>query len=243
MIWPKIQRRFARLFFQRPVDLRRVGSVVCFTFDDVPQSACTEGARIIESRGGRATYYVCGGLDGLDRGDRYFDTEDLHRLVANGHEIASHGFAHIDYQQHGLAEVAADLDRNDSYFARIGLAHPQHHAFPFGSVSPRVKRHCAIRFATSRGVENRPNAGHTDRALLKAVHLYDGKLDRTAVEELVASAQRAGIWLVFLSHAVTDTPGEFDTTPEQLRYVVEAAHDHGLPMLTMSQATQHYAIG
>ena len=169
MIWPKIERRLARVLFQDPVDLGAATSAVCFTFDDVPQSACVEGARIVEDCGGRATYYICGGLAGLDRGDRYFDIDDLHRLHASGHEIASHGFAHIDYQEHTVAEVVADLDRNDDYFARSGLPAPRHFAYPFGSVSPQVKRHCAARFITSRGVENRPNVGATDRALLKTV--------------------------------------------------------------------------
>ena len=240
MISSRIERRLARLRFKDSLDLRPASSVVCFTFDDVPQSACIEGAKIVENCGGRATYYVCGGLDGVDRGDRYFDTEDLHRLHASGHEIASHGYGHIDYQQNPLTDVIADLDRNDEYFARVGLAPPHHFAFPFGSVSPQVKRHCAARFFTARGVENKPNAGSTDRALLKAVHLYEGKVGRQQVEDLMTAARIEANWLLFMTHAVSDRPGEFDTTPAQLRHAVEAAQDHGLPILTMTQAWRHF---
>ena len=240
MIWPRIERHLARVLHKDPLNLRPAPSVACFTFDDVPQSACIEGAKVIESCGGRATYYICGGLDGLDRGDRYFDTEDILRLHANGHEIASHGFAHIDYQQAAMSEVVADLDRNDEYFTRIGLEHSRHLAFPFGSVSPAVKRHCAARFETARGVENRPNAGSTDRALLKAVHLYEGKVSRQEIEEMMAAAMIDATWLLFMTHAVIPTPGEFDTTPAQLRHAAQAAQDLGFPLLTMTQAWQHF---
>ena len=240
MIWSKIERRLARVLHQDTVDLGSVSSAVCFTFDDVPQSACIEGARIIEGCGGRATYYVCGGLDGIERGDRYFNTDDLSRLHANGHEIASHGFAHIDYQQHTLKEVVADLDRNDDYFAQSGLPAPRHFAFPFGSVSPRVKQHCAARFDTARGVENRSNACSTDRALLKAVHLYEGKVGRRQVEEMMTTAQGDPRLLVFMSHAVSQSPGEFDTTPAQLIHAARAAQERGLPILTMTQAWRHF---
>lgn len=243
MIWPKIERRLARLRHRDLLELRPASSVVCFTFDDVPQSACIEGASIIENCDGRATFYICGGLEGLDRSDRYFDAEDILRLNTNGHEIASHGFAHIDYQQSALSDVVADLDRNDEYFMRTGLPHPRHLAFPFGSVSPAVKRHCAARFETARGVENRPNAGSADRALLKTVHLYEGKVSRPEVEELMAAAMTDATWLLFMTHAVIPEPGEFDTTPDQLRHAAQTARNFGLPILTMSQAWQHFSAG
>jgi peptidoglycan/xylan/chitin deacetylase (PgdA/CDA1 family) len=36
--------------------------MVSFTFDDVPKSAATVGATILEEYGGRATFYVAGSL-------------------------------------------------------------------------------------------------------------------------------------------------------------------------------------
>ncbi|MCB8835211.1 polysaccharide deacetylase family protein, partial [Escherichia coli] len=38
--------------------------VVSFTFDDVPDTALTNGARILEDHGVRGTFYIAGSLEG-----------------------------------------------------------------------------------------------------------------------------------------------------------------------------------
>lgn len=236
----KAERRLARWLHRRPIDLSGKPSVVCFTFDDVPRSACTHGARIVEVSGGRATYYVCGTFADQSDDGYFFGAKDLRRLEDAGHEIGSHGFAHCDYQRCG-DDVPADLDANDRYLAGIGITPPTQFAFPFGSVDPRVKRLCADRFTTSRGVERAPNASVADTALLKAVQLYDTQLTDADIDALMLAASRGGTWLIFLSHAVANMPGEFDTSPRQLSYAAQAAIRHDLPILTMSQASRHFA--
>ena len=239
----KIERRLARQAHRSAIDLRPHPSVVSFTFDDMPRSACTDGARIVEEVGGRATYYVCGGYADTTTSHEFFRSDDLPRLHAAGHEIGSHGFAHIDYQNHALAEVAADLDGNERYLRDRGLPPPTQFAFPFGSVNPRLKRHCADRFASARGVQSAANRGTADRNLLKAVQLYDPQLSDAELDALMRAARGNGTWLIFLSHGVSDRPGSFDTSPRQLARAAGAARALELPMLTISQALRHFEAG
>jgi peptidoglycan/xylan/chitin deacetylase (PgdA/CDA1 family) len=60
----KISYRLARHLPVATWRANRVGAVVSFTFDDVPASAASEGAPILEAFGIRGTYYLCGGLLG-----------------------------------------------------------------------------------------------------------------------------------------------------------------------------------
>ena len=41
--------------------------MVSFTFDDLPKSAVTTGAGMLEAHGARGTFYVSGGLVGAAR--------------------------------------------------------------------------------------------------------------------------------------------------------------------------------
>ena len=120
--------------------------------------------------------------------------------------------------------------------SEAGLAAPTQFAFPYGSVDPRAKRLCSSRFEAARGVQNELNHGTADRALLKAVHLYEDTLTDDRLDALMKSAQDQGAWLVFLSHGVCDHPGPFDTSPRQLARAVAAAKTNGLPMITVSEA-------
>lgn len=236
----RAERRLARAAYRRPLDIRELPSVVSFTFDDVPQSACTVGARIVEDAGGRATYYVSGAFAGAYLDDQFFTQDDLRRLHATGHEIGSHGFAHLDFQACGFSEMVADLDRNDAFFDECGLPHAAQFAFPFGSVSPQIKRYCADRFSSSRGVQSSTNCLTADRALLKAVQLYDCSMSDRQMDDLLDAARQPGSWLIFLSHGVSQREGIFDCTPQQLIYAARRARSLGLPMLTISQALRHF---
>ena len=72
----KLSYRLARHLPTATWRANRAGAIVSFTFDDVPASAASEGAPILEGLGVRGTYYLCGGLLGgqgdltplLDRG-------------------------------------------------------------------------------------------------------------------------------------------------------------------------------
>ncbi len=69
------------------------GPIVSFGFDDFPRSAYTAGGEILKNFGARGTYYVSLGLMNTsnDLGEQ-FRLDDLHSLVKDGHELASHTF-------------------------------------------------------------------------------------------------------------------------------------------------------
>ena len=58
----RVSNRLARHFRAAPLRLSGNAPMVSFTFDDVPKSAATVGAPMLEEYGGRATFYVAGSL-------------------------------------------------------------------------------------------------------------------------------------------------------------------------------------
>jgi peptidoglycan/xylan/chitin deacetylase (PgdA/CDA1 family) len=69
--------------------------LVSFTFDDVPNSAYTNGARILGNYDIRGTFYVASGTCGSwDTHWRVIDRTQVSLLHSLGHEIGCHTFSH-----------------------------------------------------------------------------------------------------------------------------------------------------
>ena len=81
--------------FSRTVAMRNRRAIVSFTFDDFPQSAVLNGARLLENHGARGTFYLTGSYCGrvVDNVPQY-GAEDLAVLAQAGHEIGCHTFSH-----------------------------------------------------------------------------------------------------------------------------------------------------
>ena len=79
--------------FSRTIAMPNRRAIVSFTFDDFPQSAVSNGARLLEEHGARGTFYLTGSHCGrvLDEAPQY-GAKDLAALVQAGHEIGCHTF-------------------------------------------------------------------------------------------------------------------------------------------------------
>src|SRR5437016_4105888 len=60
----RVNNRLARHFCAVPYRLPANNPMVSFTSDDIPQSAASAGAQMLEEYGGRGTFYISGGLVG-----------------------------------------------------------------------------------------------------------------------------------------------------------------------------------
>src|SRR3954466_1234050 len=91
----RVSHRLATHLSVEPFRLRNDTPMVSFTFDDIPRSAATMGAKLLEAHEARGTFYVSGGLVGTKSADWTVvaaeDVVDLHR---NGHEIGCHTLSH-----------------------------------------------------------------------------------------------------------------------------------------------------
>ena len=234
----RIANRLAGTIAVKPHALRNRQSVITFTLDDVPRSGVTLAGGMLARSGCAGTFYVAGGLtDGHENGTQCHSMDDLRDAARDGHELASHGWGHIAYASASTTEAAADVARNDRFFAeQLAIEPSTHFSYPFGSRTVAAKAMVGRRFATGRGV--RPGVNHrvVDLADLRANALYASSMSEAKVASLVAdTAARAG-WLIFYTHDVDDSPTPYGVTPGLFAFALRTALASGCRVLPMRNA-------
>ena len=103
-----------------PFRMRNATPMVSFTFDDVPKSAATVGAAILEAHGAHGTFYVIGSQVGTSSPLwDMVDGEDVVALHRHGHEIACHTFSHKRACDLDAATLNAEIERNQQYLRSL----------------------------------------------------------------------------------------------------------------------------
>jgi len=240
-LWHKVERRLARHLAAKRIRMRNNTAVVSFTFDDVPQSACRTGRDILERYGCRGTYYVCGGLtDWSSSNGSMHSRADLLSLLDAGHELGCHGYGHQNYQTLTIEEIRADISRNRIFFEELGCdVVALNFAYPFGCVSPVIKRVASHEFVSARGIRPDLNAYQADLALLNAPPLYEYLWNESSLGKLIDRNARKKAWLIFFTHEVVDEPDQFGCTPSLLDFAVRKAQESGALVLPVKHALEH----
>lgn len=131
----RVSNRLARHLFAAPLRLKSTSPMVSFTFDDIPMSAATVGAPMLEDHGGHGTFYIAGGLvnQHTDQGDGV-DPDGIVKLRHSGHEIACHTFSHQRAIDLDASAMAAELEQNRSFLEGLDASIKlENFAYPYES--------------------------------------------------------------------------------------------------------------
>ncbi|GIQ72406.1 polysaccharide deacetylase family protein [Bradyrhizobium sp. RD5-C2] len=234
----KVSHRLAMHVQVERFRLNNATPMVTFTFDDLPRSAATFGADILESYGARGTFYVSGGLVGLDAPDwTTGSADDVISLHRRGHEVGCHTFSHRRACDLDETSLAAEIARNRTYFHSLDPTMPvETFAYPFGYGSYARKHQLRSEFRTCRSIVPGVNSGEVDLQFLRAMPLIDRQMSRDRIDMAFAEAAHMNGWLIFYSHDVADTPSLYGCTPDLMTYTLETAARRNVPVLTMAEA-------
>lgn len=234
----KVSHRLAMHVQVERFRLNNATPMVTFTFDDLPKSAATCGADILESYGARGTFYVSGGLVGLDAPDWTTGcADDVVSLHRRGHEVGCHTFSHRRACDLDETSLAAEIARNRTYLHSLDPTMPvETFAYPFGYGSYARKHQLKSEFRTCRSIVPGVNAGEVDLQFLRALPLIDRQMSRERIDAAFAEAANMNGWLIFYSHDVADEPSLYGCSPELMTYALEAAARRNVPVLTMAEA-------
>ncbi len=234
----RVSNRLARHLFAAPMRLSGGQPMVSFTFDDIPLSAATAGAPMLEDYGGRGTFYVAGGLVG--RRNNHSEGIDPHGIVKlrrSGHEIACHTFSHRCAIDLDATAMAAEIAQNRRYLEGLDASiRLENFAYPYGLATVARKRQLTRHFRSARGILPGVNSGTIDLHFLRSTPLIDKDIDRAGIDRVFDEATATGGWLIFYSHDVADRPSPWGCTPGLLRHALDAAKGRNMPMVSVAEA-------
>jgi peptidoglycan/xylan/chitin deacetylase (PgdA/CDA1 family) len=221
-----------------PYRMRNATPMVSFTFDDVPKSAATVGAAILDAHDVHGTFYVIGSQVGTSSPLwDMVDGEDIVALHRRGHEIACHTFSHKRACDLDAETLNAEIERNQRYLrsldSSIGI---ENFAYPFGYGSFVRKRQLKTLFKSCRSIVPGVNSGSVDLQFLRAMPLIDRRIDRDGIERAFDAAETDNGWLIFYTHDVAHAPSPYGCSPALLNEALEAAARRKIPVLNMAEA-------
>ncbi len=232
----RLRYRAARYFGKRnhKVDLEK--PIISFSFDDFPKSAADIGARILEDRDVRGSFYACADFAGkVVNGIPQYDISDLPRLWKAGHEVGCHTASHSPLSKLSAEEANKEFGRNAQFFASLGAARaPTTFAYPFGDVSIASKNYAGRHFSACRGIIAGINTRKTDLNLLKCVSMEPHILSSRSLESWIGETIQKRGWLILLTHDVSVNPSAFGITPDVLEHTVDLALASGATVLPIT---------
>jgi len=166
-----------------------------------------------------------------------FSQGDLSALIADGHELGCHTYAHSHAWNTPPREFEESIcDNQRALRDLLPNTHFRTMSYPISEPRPRNKRLAAKRFACCRGGGQTFNAGVVDRNYLRAFFLEKSKENVNAVKEVIECNARARGWLIFATHDVCDHPTRFGCTPGFFEDVVRCASVSGARILPVGEA-------
>jgi peptidoglycan/xylan/chitin deacetylase (PgdA/CDA1 family) len=221
----------------KPVAMHNRRPVVSITFDDVPESAFLNGARVLEQHGVRGTFYIAPGIIGMrDEHWRVIGRDQVAELSRRGHEIGCHTHGHVRVQQLAAHQMIDDITGSRAALREIcGDIPLDNFAYPFGVVSLPAKLRLQTAFQSCRGIYAGINHRVVDLALLRSYELYDRTLDLPGLETLLDQTIASNGWLVLYTHDVADNPSWIGCSPGLLDRALTAIQARGIEIMTVAQ--------
>ena len=232
----RLRRRSARVMACDTFTPELTRGVVSFSFDDCPASVTTNALPVLEARDWRGTIYAAMGLNGTTNHlGLHMSTADYQACARSGHEVADHTYSHLDPMRAGVGLTLADVNRNRAAFDEAGLPPATTFAFPYGEVTPALKRGLRAHFDLLRGIHS-PSDDTLDLSLAASQRLYMSSLSDVA--KAIEIAARDRLWLILFTHDVREEPSEFGCTPEAFAEVTAMVAERDLDVLPIAEALE-----
>ena len=234
----RIIRRIARHLNTKPFFMRNRAPLVSFTFDDIPESAYTNGAAVLEDFGIRGTFYIAAGTCGtMDTYWRVVERDQVRALHMRGHEIGCHTFSHCAVDSLDAQATDEECRRNLStlrgWCPDIALTN---FCYPLGCVSLPRKLQLQSRFDSCRSIYEGVNAGLIDLGLLKVIELYERTLSQDKLHYVLRYARQHNGWVIFYVHDVAPQPTHMGCSPMLLSATIKAVQAQNFECLPIRQA-------
>ena len=193
-------------------------AMVVITFDDGYDTDYTTAFPILASRGLLGTSYVCAGRIGQPG---KLGWAQIRELIDAGWTIGCHTNSHPKLTTLTEQQIRAEMVEVNSAFLAASLPVPQHHAYPLGVCDEMVKSVVGEYRLSGRALESGSGAvTHAgDWMELRSYGIYNHGVVR--IKELIDRAIERDQCLILYTHRITESPGFYDTTPDELEAIAD----------------------
>lgn len=202
-----------------PQPLKR--PLVSITFDDIYASAVDIGAKELDKRGWKGSFYVTGKFARYTDRPEYANEDKVKELIQTGHELGSHSSTHPFMSQLNTSDMIFQSQNNFNYLKTLGQA-PEGLAYPFGDFSEDVETEVKRFYKYARTSLIGLNDRTADPYRLRILPITNS----TTTLELfnwIDDAERSSTWLILLFHDLSDIEDEnpYKTGVIQYRQVLD----------------------
>jgi peptidoglycan/xylan/chitin deacetylase (PgdA/CDA1 family) len=186
-----------------------------FTFDDGWESAYTNGATLLNRYGFEGTFYL--NPSTIDTAN-FMTSDQVAELVKNGHEIASHGYEHLNFTTLKRDDINYQFEHASNYFKEVHNMQRVSFAVPFGGNDPQTTFYARKYYASLRGTIDGVNTKQNLDPYNLRVLYVGGSVSPERLSAAIADAKSKNGWLILIYHRVeTPAKGETILTPTQFQ--------------------------
>ncbi len=232
----RIKRRIAPYQKQNKISVKLDRPIVSFSFDDCPLSAIENGLPLLDAKGWQSTVYIaCGLFDINNHFGLHMGKNDVRAVFRAGHEIGDHTFSHCDISERSLSDSLADIRKNQAELNRLDIPESETFAYPYGQVTPALKRALQTYFLGARGIKPIVHKKSVDLNQIGSMPLFNDKRFEQLLNA-ISSLKKTSGWMTIFTHDVTDNPSAWGCTPAQLQAVIEAVDRIDAEVMPISAA-------
>jgi peptidoglycan/xylan/chitin deacetylase (PgdA/CDA1 family) len=210
---------------------------VSLAFDDGWKSAVTQAAPLLRQFDFPATFYVISNRLSEDFPE-YVHPQDLHRLVAEGHEIGVHTRSHQQLPLLTPLDIRHEIQQGLTDLQAFGFT-PKTFAYPYGEYNEQVLQEVArAGFIAARSILPGLNTPDTPPLLLRAHAVVLNGTSESVIEQ-IQQAATSNAWLIVYFHQIEsqrilDESGWiYGSTPKVLSEILEYLYKHRIPVVSV----------
>lgn len=209
------------------------------TFDDGWESAFTNGAALLNRYGYEGTFYL--NPSTIDTAS-FMTSDQVAELVKNGHEIASHGYEHLNFTTLKRDDINYQFEHASNYFKEIHNMQRVDFAAPFGGNDPQTTFYARKYYASLRGTADGVNTKQNMDPYNLRVLYVGGSVSLEKLSAAIADAKSKNGWLILIYHRIeTPVKGETVLTPTQFQQQLDTIKNSGINVQPVADALKAVA--
>lgn len=210
--------------------------LVSITFDDGWESAYNNGVPLLDQFGYKATFYL--NPAAIDT-TSFMDSDQVMALAKNDHELASHGYEHLNFTTLDTQSIDYQLRYASEYFKQVHKRHNIQFSVPFGGTDSQVTYYARNYYSSLRGTESGINTRQNFDPYNLQILYVGNSTTLSNLADALAEVKASNGWLILVYHRVdTNTEGEPVISPAQLHQQLDTLKKSALTVKTVSEAMQ-----